>query len=207
MPDASTVLIVVDVQNSFLPGGSLAVPKGNEVVPVINDLAKRFANVVLTQDWHPAGHRSFASSHPGKKPFDKITLDYGEQILWPDHCVQGTEGARLCRDLDLAHAQLVLRKGYHMNVDSYSAFIEADGKTTTGLGGYLRERGIDSVYVCGLATDFCVAWTALDARDLGFAAVVIDDACRAIDTQGSLAAAWERMERAGVKRMQSGDVA
>ena len=207
MPDAPTVLIVVDVQNSFLPGGSLAVPRGNEVVPVINDLAKRFANVVLTQDWHPAGHRSFASSHPGKKPFDKITLDYGEQILWPDHCVQGTEGARLCRDLDLAHCQLVLRKGYHMNVDSYSAFIEADGKTTTGLGGYLRERGINSVYVCGLATDFCVAWTALDARNLGFAAVVIDDACRAIDTLGSLAAAWERMERAGIKRMQSGDVA
>ena len=207
MPDAPTVLIVVDVQNSFLPGGSLAVPRGNQVVPVINDLAKCFANVVLTQDWHPAGHRSFASSHPGKKPFDKITLDYGEQILWPDHCVQGTEGARLCRDLDLAHCQLVLRKGYHMNVDSYSAFIEADGKTTTGLGGYLRERGINSVYVCGLATDFCVAWTALDARNLGFAAVVIDDACRAIDTQGSLAAAWERMARAGVKRMQSGDVA
>jgi nicotinamidase/pyrazinamidase len=207
MPDAPTVLIVVDVQNSFLPGGSLAVPRGNQVVPVINDLAKRFGNVVLTQDWHPAGHRSFASSHPGKKPFDKITLDYGEQILWPDHCVQGTEGAHLCRDLDLAHAQLVLRKGYHMNVDSYSAFIEADGKTTTGLGGYLRERGIDSVYVCGLATDFCVAWTALDARNLGFAAVVIDDACRAIDTLGSLAAAWERMERAGIKRMQSGDVA
>jgi nicotinamidase/pyrazinamidase len=151
--------------------------------------------------------RSAPFSFPGKKPFDKITLDYGEQILWPDHCVQGTEGARLCRDLDLAHAQLVLRKGYHMNVDSYSAFIEADGKTTTGLGGYLRERGIDSVYVCGLATDFCVAWTVLDARNLGFAAVVIDDACRAIDTQGSLAAAWERMERAGVKRMQSGDVA
>jgi nicotinamidase/pyrazinamidase len=207
MPDASTVLIVVDVQNSFLPGGSLAVPSGNEVVPVINDLAKRFANVVLTQDWHPAGHRSFASSHPGKKPFDKITLGYGEQILWPDHCVQGTEGARLGRDLDLAHAQLVLRKGYHMNVDSYSAFIEADGKTTTGLRGYLRERGVDSVYICGLATDFCVAWTALDARKLGFAAVVIDDACRAIDTQGSLGAAWERMERAGVEHMQSGDVA
>jgi nicotinamidase/pyrazinamidase len=207
MPDASTVLIVVDVQNSFLPGGSLAVPKGNEVVPVINDLAKRFVNVVLTQDWHPAGHRSFASSHPGKKPFDTIALDYGEQILWPDHCVQGTEGARLCRDLDLAHAQLVLRKGYHPNVDSYSAFIEADGKTTTGLRGYLQERGIDKVYVCGLATDFCVAWTALDARKLGFAAVVMDDACRAIDTQGSLATAWERMVRAGVKRTQSGDVA
>jgi nicotinamidase/pyrazinamidase len=207
MPDASTVLIVVDVQNSFLPGGSLAVPRGDEVVPVINDLARRFANVVFTQDWHPAGHRSFASSHRGKKPFDTISFEYGEQILWPDHCVQGTEGARLCRDLDVAHAQLVLRKGHHANVDSYSAFIEADGKTTTGLGGYLRERGIGSVYVCGLATDFCVAWTALDARKLGFAATVIDDACRAIDTQGSLAAAWERMERAGIKRTQSGDVA
>ena len=207
MPDTSTVLIVVDVQNSFLPGGRLAVPRGNEVVPVINDLAKRFANVVLTQDWHPAGHRSFASSHPGKKPFDKITLDYGEQILWPDHCVQGTEGARLCGDLDLAHAQLVLRKGYHMNVDSYSAFIEADGKTTTGLGGYLRERGIDSVYVCGLATDFCVAWTAMDARRFDFTTYVVEDACRGIDIQGSLAAAWVAMEKAGVKRIKSEDLA
>jgi len=206
MPDASAVQIVVDVQNSFMPGGSLAVPRGNEVVPVINDLAKRFANVVLTQDWHPAGHRSFASSHPGKKPFDKITLDYGEQILWPDHCVQGTEGARLCRDLDLAHAQLVLRKGYHMNVDSYSAFIEADGKITTGLRGYLRERGIDSVYVCGLATDFCVAWTALDARKAGFETYVVEDACRGIDTQGSMAKAWADMAKAGVKRIQSGDI-
>ncbi len=207
MLDASSVLIVVDVQNSFLPGGSLAVPRGDEIVPLINDLAKRFANVVLTQDWHPAGHRSFASSHAGKKPFDKITLDYGEQILWPDHCVQGTEGASLCRDLEVVYAQLILRKGYHPNVDSYSAFIEADGKTTTGLHGYLRERGIDNVYICGLATDFCVAWTALDARRLGFAAAVIEDACRAIDTQGLLAAAWEKMERAGVKRIQSGDVA
>src|SRR5216684_4116959 len=196
MPDASTVLIVVDVQNSFLPGGSLAVPRGNEVVPVINDLAKRFANVVLTQDWHPAGHRSFASSHPGSEPFDVIALEYGEQILWPDHCVQGSDGARLHRDLAVAHAQLVLHKGHHANVDSYSAFIEADGKTKTGLSGYLRERDIDNLYICGLATDFCVAWTALDARKLGFAAAVIEDACRAIDTQGSLAAAWEQMERA-----------
>ncbi len=207
MPDSSAVQIVVDVQNSFLPGGSLAVPRGDEVVPVINDLVRRFATVVLTQDWHPAGHRSFASSHPGKNTFDKITLDYGEQILWPDHCVQGSEGARLCRDLEVAHAQLVLRKGYHPNVDSYSAFIEADGKTATGLRGYLRERGIDSVYICGLATDFCVAWTALDARKLGFAATVVEDACRAIDTQGSLAAAWQEMERSGVDRIQSSDVA
>jgi nicotinamidase/pyrazinamidase len=206
MPDASAVLIVADVQDSFLPGGSLAVPRGDEVVPVVNALSRRFANVVLTQDWHPPGHRSFASSHPGRKPFDVIALDYGEQVLWPDHCVQGTDGARICRSLDVAHAQLVLRKGYHPDVDSYSAFIEADGRTRTGLHGYLRERGIDSVYVCGLATDFCVAWTALDARQLGFRATVIEDASRAIDTRGSLAAAWDRMQRAGVLRIQSGAV-
>jgi nicotinamidase/pyrazinamidase len=194
------------VQNSFMPGGTLAVPKGHEVVPVINTLAKRFANVVLTQDWHPAGHRSFASSHVGRKPFDAVATEYGNQILWPDHCIQGSDGARLHRDLDIAHAQLVLRKGYHPDVDSYSAFIEADGKTTTGLAGYLRERGIDSVYVCGLATDFCVAWTALDARKLGFAAAVIEDACRAIDTQDSLAAAWASMELADVERIRSDDI-
>ena len=207
MPDASDALIVVDVQNSFMPGGSLAVPGGDEIVPLVNAVAKRFANVVLTQDWHPAGHRSFASSHAGRKPFDTVALGYGSQILWPDHCVQGSDGASLHRDLDIAHAQLVLRKGYHEGVDSYSAFIEADGTTRTGLASYLRERGIDGVYVCGLATDFCVAWTALDARKLGFAASVIEDACRAIDTQGSLAAAWERMESAGVRRIRSADLA
>jgi nicotinamidase/pyrazinamidase len=206
MPDVTAVLIVADVQNSFMPGGSLAVPRGDEVVPIINDLARRFANVVLTQDWHPSGHGSFASSHPGTKPFDVVTLAYGEQILWPDHCVQGTDGARLHRDLDVRHAQLVLRKGYHRDVDSYSAFIEADGTTTTGLCGYLRERGIENVYACGLATDFCVAWTALDARKLGFAATVVEDACRAIDTRGSLAAAWKAMEQAGVRRLRSDDV-
>lgn len=207
MLEASTTLIVVDVQNSFVPGGSLAVPGGDEVVPLINGLAKRFENVVLTQDWHPPGHRSFASSHPGKKPFDVIALDYGNQILWPDHCVQGTDGAGFHRDLAVAHAQLVLRKGYHRDVDSYSAFVEADRKTQTGLSGYLRERGVDKIYVCGLATDFCVAWTALDGRKLGFEAAVIEDACRAIDTQGSLADAWEKMERAGVRRVRSGDIA
>ncbi len=205
MPDATAVLIVVDVQDSFLPGGALAVPRGDEIVPVVNALSRRFANVVLTQDWHPPGHRSFASSHPGRKPFDVIALDYGEQVLWPDHCVQGTDGARLCRDLDVAHAQLVLRKGYHPDVDSYSAFIEADGRTRTGLHGYLRERGITGVYVCGLATDFCVAWTALDARKLGFTATVIEDASRAIDTRGSLVAAWDQMQRAGVLRVQSNE--
>jgi nicotinamidase/pyrazinamidase len=206
MSDASPALIVVDVQNSFMPGGSLGVPGGDEVVPIINALARRFANVILTQDWHPPGHGSFASSHPGAQPFDTVALHYGDQVLWPDHCVQGSDGARLHGDLDIPHAQLVLRKGYHEGVDSYSAFIEADGTTRTGLASYLRERGIASVYVCGLATDFCVAWTALDARKLGFAATVIEDACRAIDTQGSLASAWKRMESAGVARVRSTDL-
>ena len=187
-------------------GGSLAVPRGDEVVPVINRLGKQFTNVVLTQDWHPAAHRSFASAHPGKKPFDTIVLPYGEQILWPDHCVQGTEGARLHPDLAIDHAQLILRKGHHPDVDSYSAFVEADGKTRTGLAGYLEERGIEEIYVCGLATDFCVAWTALDACRLGFRVRVIEDACRAIDTQGSLAAARQKMEQTGVASMLSGEL-
>ena len=200
---AKDALIVVDVQNCFVPGGSLAVAKGDEIVPLINALAKSFESVVLTQDWHTPGHVSFASSHAGKKPFEAVKLPYGNQILWPDHCVQGTDGASLHKDLAIPTAQLVIRKGYHKNVDSYSAFLEADGKTKTGLDGYLKGRGINSVYVCGLATDFCVAWTALDARKLGFAAAVIEDACRGIDTQGSLAAAWDNMKKAGVKRIQS----
>jgi nicotinamidase/pyrazinamidase len=207
MPNATAVLIVADVQNSFLPGGSLAVPHGEEVVPVINDLAKRFTNVVLTQDWHPPEHHSFATSHAGKQPFETVTLHYGDQILWPEHCIQGTEGAALHPDLDIPHAQLVIRKGHHRHVDSYSAFVEADGRTMTGLAGYLRERGITHVYVCGLATDFCVAWTALDGRKLGFDVTVVEDACRAIDTQGSLAAAWEKMDRAGVRRARAREVA
>jgi nicotinamidase/pyrazinamidase len=207
LSDPAAVLIVTDIQHSFLPGGSLAVPRGDEIVPVINALARRFTNVILTQDWHPPGHRSFASSHPGRKPFDVVALDYGPQILWPDHCVQGTEGARLDPRLAIPHAQLVVRKGYHPGVDSYSAFIEADGTTRTGLAGYLRERGIAHVYLCGLATDFCVAWSALDARKLGFAATVIEDACRAIDTHGSLAAAWTDMARAGVARIVAADLA
>jgi nicotinamidase/pyrazinamidase len=200
------VLIVVDVQNDFCPGGRLAVPKGDEVVPLVNALAQRFENVVLTQDWHPAGHRSFATSHPGRKPFDSVKLPYGEQVLWPDHCVQGGEGAALHKDLSIAHAQLVIRKGWHKEVDSYSAFLEADRKTRTGLDGYLRERGIRRAFVCGLATDFCVAWTALDARKLGLAAFVIEDACRAIDNQGSLESAWNKMKKAGVTRAGSGDI-
>jgi len=206
-PGAKDALIVVDVQNDFCPGGRLAVPKGDEVVPIVNTLAKRFENVVLTQDWHPPGHASFATSHPGSRPFDAIKLSYGEQTLWPDHCVQGSDGAALHKDLAVPHAQLVIRKGWHRNVDSYSAFLEADRKTPTGLEGYLEERGIKRVFVCGLATDFCVAWTALDAAKLGFDAAVIEDACRAIDTQGSLESAWKQMDKAGVKRVQSSGIA
>ena len=202
-PGPDTALVVVDVQNCFLPGGSLAVAKGDEIIPLINRIAKSFQNVVLTQDWHTPGHISFASSHPGKKPFESIKLPYGNQILWPDHCVQGTEGAAISKGLDIPHAQLVIRKGYNPKVDSYSAFIEADHKTKTGLDGYLKAHGINNVYVCGLATDFCVAWTALDARKLGFEAIVVEDGCRAIDAQGSLAAAWSRMSQAGVERMRS----
>jgi nicotinamidase/pyrazinamidase len=206
-PGAKDALIVVDVQNDFCPGGRLAVQKGDEVVPLVNALAKHFENVVLTQDWHPQGHQSFATAHPGSKPFDSIKLGYGEQVLWPDHCLQGSDGAALHKDLAVPHAQLVVRKGWRKDVDSYSAFLEADRKSRTGLEGYLDERGIKRVFVCGLATDFCVAWTALDACKLGFECAVVEDACRAIDMQGSLAAAWEKMEKAGVKRVQSGGFA
>jgi len=206
VPSPGDALIVADVQNSFLPGGSLAVPRGDEVIPIINAVARRFANVVLTQDWHPGGHLSFASSHPGKRPFESVALGYGAQVLWPDHCVQGSDGAQLHPGLSIPHAQLLIRKGFHREVDSYSAFMEADRKTSTGLAGYLRERGIARIFVCGLATDFCVAWTALDGRGLGFEAAVIEDACRAIDLQGSLAAAWEQMSRAGVQRIGSDSI-
>jgi nicotinamidase/pyrazinamidase len=198
---------VTDVQNCFIPGGTLAVPKGDEIVPMVNALAARFENVIITQDWHPPGHASFASSHAGKKPFETTQLPYGEQVLWPDHAVQGTRDAELHPDLDIPHAQLVIRKGYHKNVDSYSVFYEADHKTDTGLTGYLRRRGIDRVFLCGLATDYCVAWSALDARREGFETCVIEDACRAIDLQGSLAKAWADMTKAGVKRINSSDIA
>ncbi|HKC43918.1 MAG TPA: bifunctional nicotinamidase/pyrazinamidase [Burkholderiales bacterium] len=206
-PGAKDALIVVDVQRCFLPGGSLAVAGGDEIVPLVNGFAKRFRNVIVTQDWHTPGHISFASVHPDKKPFETVQLPYGTQVLWPDHCVQGTEGADLAPGLSIPHAQLVIRKGYNEKVDSYSAFLEADRKTRTGLDGYLKARGITKVYVCGLATDFCVAWTALDARKLGFGAVVVEDLCRGIDAQGSLAKAWTAMQAAGVKRAQSGDFA
>ncbi len=193
-------LLAVDVQYDFMSDGALAVPRGDEVVPVINRIAARFANVVLTQDWHPRGHASFASSHPGRKPFETLQLSYGEQVLWPDHCVQDTRGAALHAGLEIAHAQLVLRKGHDAAVDSYSAFLEADRATPTGLAGYLRERGLKRLFLCGLATDFCVAWSALDARRAGFEVTVYEDACRAIDLEGSLARAWNELAAAGVRR-------
>jgi nicotinamidase/pyrazinamidase len=200
------VLLVVDVQYDFMPRGALAVERGDEVVPVVNAISRRFANVVLTQDWHPPRHISFASSHPGRRPFERIVLPYGEQVLWPDHCVQATPGAALHAALDAPHAQLVVRKGYHPEVDSYSAFVEADRKHQTGLAGYLRERGIRCVYLAGLATDFCVAWSAVDGRQAGFDVVVIEDACRAIDTGGSLTAAWEDMRAAGVRQVSAVEI-
>jgi nicotinamidase/pyrazinamidase len=202
----SDALIVVDVQNCFVPGGSLAVKGGDEIVPLINRLAKNFRHVVLTQDWHTPDHVSFASQHAGKKPFETVDLPYGTQVLWPDHCVQGTEGAMLHKSLDIPHAELIIRKGYRRDVDSYSAFLEADKKTQTGLGGYLKQRGLRRVFLAGLATDFCVGWSAQDARRQGFEALVIEDACRGIDAQGSLAKAWADMKAAGVKRIQSSDL-
>jgi len=203
MRRSTDCLLVVDVQNDFMPGGALAVPRGDEIVPLVNRIAANFAVVVLTQDWHPVGHASFASSHPGRKPYETMRLAYGEQVLWPDHCVQGTPGAAFHAGLDVPHAQLVIRKGHHRKVDSYSAFLEADRKTRTGLDGYLKSRGVQRVLCAGLATDFCVAWTAMDARRFGLQAVVIEDACRAIDTGGSLAAAWQGMNKAAVRRLSS----
>lgn len=196
-------LLVIDVQNDFMPGGALAVPRGDEIVPLINGLAKRFSHVVLTQDWHPPRHISFASHHRGHQPFETIRLRYGKQVLWPDHCVQASAGAAFHSALQIPHAQLVLRKGFHAHTDSYSAFLEADRKTRTGLDGYLGARSIKRVFLAGLATDFCVAWSALDARRYGFTAMVIEDACRAIDIDGSLAKAWDDMLKAGVKRTDS----
>lgn len=199
----SCALIVIDVQNDFCTGGGLAVPDGEAVVPVINRLAAGFQIVIATQDWHPADHASFASRHPGRNPFEMVDFPYGPQVLWPDHCVMGTPGAAFHPALSIPQAALILRKGMRREVDSYSAFLEADRETKTGLDGYLRTRGVESLYFCGLATDYCVAWSALDARRLGFAASVIEPACRAIDLNGSLAAAWQEMAAAGVERLSS----
>ncbi len=191
-------LIVIDVQNDFCPGGALAVSGGDEIVPLVNRLIERHAHVVLTQDWHPAGHSSFASSHKGKAPFGSIDLAYGTQTLWPDHCVQGTKGAEFHAGLAWTKAELVIRKGFRPAIDSYSAFFENDRKTPTGLAGYLRERGLNRLTLVGLATDYCVAYSALDARRLGFDTKVELAACRAIDLGGSLASALDQMRSAGV---------
>jgi nicotinamidase/pyrazinamidase len=205
--DAGSALLVIDVQNCFVTGGTLPVKGGEEVVPIINRIAPSFQNVIVTQDWHTPGHASFASTYPGKKPFETTKLGYGTQVLWPDHCVQGTDDAALQKDLKLPTAQIIIRKGFHKDMDSYSAFDEADHKTATGLAGYLRARGIRTLYLTGLATDFCVAWTAIDARKAGFTVYVVEDATRAIDLNGSLAAAWKDMSAKGVKRIQSSDLA
>ena len=193
MPGNEAALLVIDVQNDFCPGGALAVPDGDAVVPVINRLMPHFTRVVLTQDWHPAGHRSFASSHPGRQPFETAKVEYGDQVLWPDHCVQGSPGAAFHPDLDAARGALVVRKGMNPMVDSYSAFFENDRRTATGLVGYLSGLGIRKLYLGGLATDFCVLYSALDARAAGFSCTVLSDACRGIDLGGSMQAAMQKM--------------
>jgi nicotinamidase/pyrazinamidase len=204
--DPRCALLVIDMQYDFMPGGALAVAEGDALVPLINRLGALFRNVVITQDWHPAGHISFAASHAGRAPFDSITLPYGPQTLWPEHCVQGTHGAALHADLAIDHAQLVLRKDCNAGIDSYSAFVEADRTTQTGLAGYLKERGIDSVFVVGLALDFCVALSALDARAAGFNTWIVADACKAIDLDGSLDKAWKDLQAAGVVLIKSTDL-
>ena len=210
MPSAITiedsdVLLAIDLQADFMPGGALAVDEGDSVVPFVNALMNRFAHVVVTQDWHPPGHASFASTH-GAEPFATKRLHYGEQTLWPDHCVRGTPGAALHAALATDKAFLILRKGIHAGVDSYSAFVEADGKTTTGLAALLHARGVKRVFACGLATDYCVAFSALDARAAEFESFVIDDACRAIDANDSLNAAWAKMNAAKVRRIESREI-
>jgi nicotinamidase/pyrazinamidase len=194
---ADEALVVIDLQNDFCPGGALAVAGGDEIVPLVNDLIRSSDHVVMTQDWHPAGHSSFASSHPGHQPYQSVTMPYGEQTLWPDHCIQGSRGADFHTGLAWTKAELVIRKGFRPAIDSYSAFFENDHTTPTGLAGYLRERGIDAITLAGLATDFCVAYSALDAVKLGFSVTVRLDACRGIDLNGSLAAMTGRMREAG----------
>ena len=196
--DERAVLVVTDPQNDFCPDGALAVPEGDRIMPIVNRLARQFAHVILTQDWHPLGHASFASAHAGKRPLEPVEMDYGPQMLWPDHCVQGTVGAAFHRDLDIPHVELVIRKGFHRGIDSYSAFRENDRRTPTGLAGYLRERGFERVTLCGLATDFCVFFSAIDSREAGFETAIALEACRAIDIDNSLARAMAAMRQAGV---------
>jgi len=196
-------LLIVDMQNDFCPGGALAVPEGDEIVPLINDLAETYDHVIQTQDWHPAGHQSFASVHEGHDPLDVIEVEYGPQTLWPDHCIQGSEGAEFHPDLDTSQTELIIRKGFRPQIDSYSAFFENDDETPTGLTGYLRERGIDTLVVVGLAADFCVKWSAVDGVKQGFDVYVVEDATRGIDADGSLADAWEEMNKTGVQIVSS----
>lgn len=200
------VLLVVDVQNDFCPGGALPVPDGHQVVDPINRLMAAFSHVVVTQDWHPRDHRSFASAHPGQAPYETIALPYGDQILWPDHCVQRTPGAQIHPDLDVARAEVILRKGFRREVDSYSAFFENDRRTPTGLAGYLRERGFERVFLAGLALDFCVLWSAEDARRHGFQAAVVEDACRALDVNGSSHDVQRRLQAVGTPLVNSADL-
>ena len=195
------VLLIIDVQNDFCRGGTLAVADGDAVVPIVNRLVERFDHVVMTQDWHPPGHSSFATSHPGSAPFESVAMPYGQQTLWPDHCVQGTSGAAFHPQLVTDRAELVIRKGFRSAIDSYSAFYENDRKTPTGLAGYLRERGLRRIFLAGLATDYCVYYSAVDARRLGFDTVLVEAGCRAIDLAGSLDAAWTAMAGAGVQRV------
>jgi len=202
----SDLMLAVDLQVDFCPGGALAVPQGEQVIPIVNRLGTRFRHVGLTQDWHPAHHMSFASSHPGRAPFTEIEMAYGPQTLWPDHCIQGTPGAEFHADLRLDHAAFVIRKGYRPEIDSYSAFYENDRKTPTGLAGYLRERGLRRLFVCGLALDFCVYYSCIDARREGFDVVAIEDACRAIDLEGSRAASIDDMQNKGVTILRSEEI-
>jgi nicotinamidase/pyrazinamidase len=197
------VLLVIDIQNDFCPGGAMAVPGGDAVIEVIQKVAPNFEHVILTQDWHPQGHSSFASAHPGKKPYDTVELSYGVQTLWPEHCIQGSQGAEFHPALRLPQAELILRKGFRQRIDSYSAFFENDRSTPTGLAGYLHERNLTRVFLAGLAYDFCVGYSALDARRVGLQAVVIRDACRAIDLNGSVARIEAAFDQAGVMLIES----
>ena len=199
-------LLIVDVQNDFCPGGALEVPNGDQVVPVINKLSKAFDVVVQTQDWHPEGHSSFASSHEGKEPFETIKMPYGDQVLWPDHCVQGSKGADFHPELETDRSQLIIRKGFRKEIDSYSAFYENDDETTTGLTGYLRERDIDTLYAVGLATDFCVKWSVVDGLKEGFELYVVEDAVKGIDIEGSVEQAWSEMQEAGARKISSSSI-
>lgn len=199
-------LLIIDVQNDFCPGGSLAVPKGDSVIPVINSLIPKFDAVIQTQDWHTAGHHSFASSHDGKNPYDTVELEYGTQVLWPDHCVQGTKGAEFHKDLNTTKTEVIIRKGFRKEIDSYSTFFENDQKTRTGLTGYLRERGITDLYATGLATDFCVKWSVIDGIKENFNVHVIEDAVRGIDIEGSVSQAWKEMKKAGAAVLESDSI-